>query len=500
MNPTPSPSNVPAREIRAPGLAAPDAPTTPANAGARRIPPWLWATFALVTVAQIVTVFWPVWRRAAAYRYSNYDIGIYSQALHAIRLNDLNPWLTLRQFPVFCDHFDLILAVPAIPAKLFPPDYTGLAWEHLMALLAAALLLIQARRRPDQAPLVAAGMVYVCFNRAAISALQYPFHPITWSVPLLVALGLAVQADRARWIVALTVLLCGYREENALALMALAGHYLVVRRWRLGLIMLVAAGAIAAFIFGIRPRLWGQTESYLGVELAAWLRDPLAAARTMLGGLRHADRLVRAVIPLIPLVIWVARNRVPPAGPLLSYLGPLLAFRMVARKWRHHHLAPVGPLLLMALWPRQGPPVPRRVAVWIVGLTLALSAKDVLQGFSWPRPEPRARLFSGDAARVEALNGARAHLLAHPEGDAIVGGNIVPRLVARPGLYAVGGPHRRGERVFRYVLVERPPSGDPWPLSYADIEALIAKWRSTPGARILRDDERLFFAEGAFRD
>ena len=78
----------------------------------------------------------PVWLRAARYCYSNYDFGIYVQALARLSPSDLNPWLSGRQIHIFNDHFDPVLLLVQPLADVLPPFQAGLLAEALLGLLA----------------------------------------------------------------------------------------------------------------------------------------------------------------------------------------------------------------------------------------------------------------------------------------------------------------------------------------------------------------------------
>ena len=82
----------------------------------------------------------------------------------------------------------------------------------------------------------------------------------------------------------------------------------------------------------------------------------------------------------------------------------------------------------------------------------------------------------------------------------LVNGNLVPRLVTRPEVYQIAGPHDPAAHAFRYVFLEKPPRGITWPLTPDDYRRLLAEWRATPSVRLLIDDEYVFLAEGEFRD
>ena len=72
----------------------------------------------------------------------------------------------------------------------------------------------------------------------------------------------------------------------------------------------------------------------------------------------------------------------------------------------------------------------------------------------------------------------------------------------RPEIFVLGGKQTRMAQppAYRFVCVEKPPLGDPWPLDQASKARLMRSWRATPGIRVLRDSDVLFLAEGTFTE
>ncbi|HEY1088916.1 MAG TPA: hypothetical protein VGE37_14530, partial [Archangium sp.] len=95
----------------------------------RPSPRQLIAWFCTWAAAQVLLVTGPIWLRASAFGFSNYDLGIYSQALARLAIDPPNPWLSGRQIHVFNDHFDPILFLVAPFTRLFPAAQVGLAME-----------------------------------------------------------------------------------------------------------------------------------------------------------------------------------------------------------------------------------------------------------------------------------------------------------------------------------------------------------------------------------
>ncbi len=83
-------------------------------------------------------------------------------------------------------------------------------------------------------------------------------------------------------------------------------------------------------------------------------------------------------------------------------------------------------------------------------------------------------------------------MLEHSDGSALVEGNLTPLLAKRDKVYQIGGV--QPDQQYRFFLVEKPPAGNPWPASHADVTELIARWRNDEQSKIIRDDTHVFLA------
>jgi len=173
---------------------------------------------------------------------------------------------------------------------------------------------------------------------------------------------------------------------------------------------------------------------------------------------------------------------------MLCAVLPLLAIRFLDEAWKFHYLAPVAPFLLLALMEKDLAQLPRRVASLGMVLTILLSAGPI--GKAVAVYGSVGELWS---ARRAAIEDARTYILEHGSGNAIVEGNLSPLLARRANVFQIGGV--QSVQPYRFLLAEKPPHGDPWPLSHDDIALMIDAWRKQPDTTILTDDEHIFFAE-----
>lgn len=459
---------------------------------------WLAAWLLLNLLILGGAIGWPVWSKVGRHCYHAYDLGIYAQAIEGLARGEWNPRISIHGMRIFNDHFDPVLFLAAPLARWFRAAYVAVGFDLGCALLSALPLFWLGWRGRLAASLAAAGITYALLNRGLVSALEFPAHPVTWAVFPAALLGAACLRDRRGLMFASLTLLFLCKEEFPFAGLCLGAWYVWRGERRFGGLVAAWSAVWIAVAFGLRPLLLGPTYPYGG-----WLAVRMRSGMGMLdaeGGLdlEAARRLLECLAPLLPLAWWTWRSRARANAPALVAAAPLVAVRALGGIWKHHYLAPVDALLLAGTLPSGGPRPPRRIAAASIALTLLSLAGPLQRGAAFAGGEASPRC-PPDPGRLEAIERAGERLLAEAEGKALVGGNLAPLLAARPDLYPLGGRGTEGE-TFRFVLVEKPPAGEPWPLAPADVRDRIARWRAVSGASILRDDRHLFFAEGAFRE
>ncbi len=443
----------------------------------------------------IGTILIPVWLRLNWHGFHNFDLGIYAQALFRLSLDDLNPWLTLRDLRVFNDHFDPVLFAVAPFAKIVHPARVALGAEHLLTLGVIPLLLLMYRSGKINRWFGVAAAFYLLLNRGMLSALFYPVHPTTWAALGFVALGASILADRS-WstFAALTYLfMC---KEEFLFVGIVVGLGLIARRRRaFGTAVCVWSSIWLAAVFLLRPTLMGPVIDHGGRVLDPFLAEPMTALVCALENIA-LKRVLQCILPLLPLAYWLVRERKSGNWVLALALMPMLAIRLLTGSWEHHYMAPVCACMLMSCVPRQGLHLPRSVALAVVALTLLAASGPMTKGVCGYVGGASDTFYSPQPHRLAAVRSATELLLTEDRGKALVEGNLIPLLVTRPFLYQLAGSQDVSNHDYRWVLVEKPPFGDSWPLNHRRVEELITEWRSQPGVRVVVDDEFVFLAEG----
>jgi len=450
---------------------------------------WAWWWYLGNGAALVTLVLVPVWIKTALHQFHNYDLGIMAQALHRIRSGNLNPFLPGLNLPLFNDHFDPIVVLFAPLSRLLEPAYAALTVEHVLILLSPLPVILLCRKQADQLWFACFATSYLLFNRGIVSALSYPVHPTTWAALFAVILAAAVAARRFALATLAAVLLMGCKEEFPFVV-ALLGLCLLLRKERkAGSAMLILACAWCIAAFALRPMLVGETHDYAGRVLRPILTHPIETLGRRLREGEGIRRFVLCILPLLPLALWLRKSRSSPDWTILAAVTPLLAIRFLDGAWKFHYMAPVAALILFTFWRREeARALPRRYAIAAAVIAIFTSIGPLAETVSVYASAPELR-----GPHRAALDEAMTILRRNPGGKALVEGNLTPLLAARPDVFQIGGPQPLQD--YRFLMAEKPPAGDPWPLKPSDILRLIETWRQDSSLRILRDDAFVFLAE-----
>lgn len=447
--------------------------------------PWFltWAS------AQVLLLWLPTWLRAHHYAFSNYDFGIYSQALARLALDPPNPWLSGRQIHLFNDHLDPILFVVAPFTRWFPAANVGLVMEGLCAvltLLPLGWLQYEGRLAPRSTWFLGA---LLTLNVGVSQALGFPFHPTTWAMAPMAWLLAALITSRWKTALWALLLLLACKEEFPFVGLALVPY--VFRRGPRGLawtwFALSVGWALAAFV--VRPVVLGEVMPYASQPFRAGLLERFAPA--VLAG---AGDLLVAFVPLALWLEWSRRRSGQPMPDQPRWLAlalvPMFGIRLLAMAWRDHYGAVFATALVFVLagWLGKRLVPPRWVVVSTVALLLLTNEANLRRGVKVLRGEQGWGASTGcsDASgRAEAIGRALELSRAAP-GPLVVSGNLLPWLAARGDVYAFGGP--QGDAVQPMsVLLERPPCGDTWA---QPLEAREAQWKAARAlGRVIVEDE-----------
>lgn len=445
----------------------------------------------------------PTWLRARSFGFSNYDLGIYSQALARLSVDPPNPWLSGRQLHLFNDHFDPVLFLVAPFARLFPAVQVGLCVESLCALLALLPLAWLAREgKLSRRALWLLGGV-LTLHPGVTQGLGFPFHPTVWAMAPLAWLLAALLLERWGLALLALLLLLACKEEFPFVGLALSPLLFLRAPRRVAWTFLSLSGGWGFVALVLRAQVLGEVMPYaslpfrgLGGGVGAFLSTRFSASA--LGAM--GDLLVG----FVPLLVWLGWAQWKKAVPLpretwwlFAALLPMLGIRFLAVAWRDHYGAVLTAAAVMGL----AAVVRTRTVPWVVVISTLLLV--LINDEQLLRRDVRSWTGAqgwGQSAGCQDLPGRATAVRAAVErvrglkGPLFVSGNLLPWLAEREDVYAFGGPQPDTLQP-RVVLMERPPCGDTWARPLAERQALYAQWKSRPDASVLVDDGFVFAAQ-----
>ena len=448
---------------------------------------------------QLLVVTLPTWLRARGFGFSNYDLGIYSQALARLAVDGPNPWLSGRQLHLFNDHFDPVLFLVAPFARVFPAVQVGLFVEGLCALL--ALWPLAWLSREGKLSLRALWMLggVLTLHPGVTQGLGFPFHPTVWAMAPMAWLLAAVSLERWRVALLALVLLLACKEEFPFVGLALSPLVFLRAPRRVAWTFVSISAAWGLFALVLRPRLLGEVMPYASLPFRG-IEDGLGAFFSTRLSRNALAAMGDLVVSFVPLLLWLGWERWKQRAPLplwaFAALVPMLGIRFLSVAWRDHYGAVVVAAAVLGL----AIVVQARLVPWVVVISTLLlvlindeslikrDLKSLTGAQGWAASTGCADAPGRTAAIRAALKRVRTE-----KGPLFVSGNLLPWLAERDDVYAFGGP-QPGSITPRVVVIEVPPCGDTWARSLAEREELFARWKARGDLEVFVEDAFVFAA------
>ncbi len=445
----------------------------------------------------------PTWLRARGFGFSNYDFGIYSQAVARLAFDPPNPWLSGRQLHLFNDHFDPVLFLTVPFARVFPAAQVGLVVEALFALLALVPLAWLAREgRLGERSLWLLGAL-LSLHVGVTLALGFPFHPTTWAMAPMAWLLAALLLERWRVALAALVLLLCCKEEFPFVGLALAPFLFLRAPRSVAWTFVGVSSAWGLFALVLRPRVLGEVMPYAaqpfrGLEQGV---GPFLAERLAPGVLLGIGDLVVAFLPVAAWLAWDRWRggvRWPRGTPwLLGALVPMLGIRFLSMAWREQYGAVVVAAAVLGLAALLESRVPPTWVLISTGALLLITNEQLIRRSLLSISGRQGWSSSGhclDAPGRREAVGQAVETMRRAPGPLFVSGNLLPWLAERGDVYAFGGPQPDSIQP-RAVVIERPPCGDTWGVSRESRQVTWDALHARGDWRVVIDDAFVFAAQ-----
>tara|TARA_R110000868_G_scaffold155691_6_gene382212 strand:- start:85173 stop:86630 length:1458 start_codon:yes stop_codon:yes gene_type:complete len=400
------------------------------------------------------------------------DFGIYQKAILEIAHGpDWNPYVTITDLKILNDHFDPAIYIAAAFTKIFNVRLYGfIVFEWLWYLAASALIVFTSKSTKQ----LFIGLLLFVFSRGLLEAIEFPIHPTTWSVfpAMLFIYFIHTKKYAAAFTTALA--LATFREIYFFMFAGAAAWFFLQKNWKQMALYLALSVTLIAFLLFVRPMLFG---------------GPIAqyshAAKSQ-GFIGLASAFInfkypwKVFLPLIIAMLLIIRsskfkflNQTTCFALLFTLPGILI--HIVSGRMVHHHAVPFVAPLIMALH--------------MDNIASLLKSKKVIWGFiilsivvASSRHTKMIKYFVDSSSyyrtNVEEKNKSLHELkevfaLLDENSTILSTGGVIPYLQkASLKLYHYSNLTPKNLTP-DYIILERNGIGDPFPLSYEQLEKAI---------------------------
>jgi len=434
------------------------------------------------------------------------DFSIYQQAIYDIATNGIhNPYLTVRNIKIFSDHFDPVLIFASPFAALFsyhPASLIVFEWLWYFALL-IGIIWIKRKSSYDE---IFFYLFMAIFCRAFLSGLNYPIHPTTWTIFSAFLIALSIKKNNAIAIILSSTFFCFFKEIFPASIIFLGAYYLFIKRWRLGIILLIVSCGVAYFDYILRPQFFSGTYSYNEIVLGAKNQSLIDKIWQTFLSYNYLDTFKTYYPFIIPLaLVWkyeLKNNKnwlKHPSIPIFICFIPLLGIHYLSGLLIFHRTTTLAAFLLCALIFSNLYTNIKHSNKWLIICTLPflLNTSGLYTKFF-------AAVFlnkSSSCTITPDKNEATQKLLElrntiSKDKTILATGGVIPRFLTPNMKIYVAGIFSAPQENYGYILFEREGSGDVWPYSRKQIENYIPLCEK--GSKILLKNYYYFLAEGPF--
>ena len=426
--------------------------------------------------------------------FNAFDLGIYSRALAAINATDLNPWISVRGVRIFFDHFDPILVPFSFFTRVLSAPYLAISLEWLAAGLASLSFVYAYNRSLISFNWACYASLCVLLSHAAGMAFNYPGHPSTWSVGILAWACLFLRIQRYSLSLLMFFICCLFKEEYAVYLFVIAAcvAYKQKKQRAISLVYFFVSCLWLFGVFYLRPRL---ADIYVGYEQSlgrGFLQSEKLFNYYSDGAKLKA--LLLMILPFLPLLILRLKLSFE-RSLLLILLMVMLGIRFFGMWWFPHRSLQWMIVGLWALLPQvERAYHPQKSYRWVVvasWICFLVSAQPTLKNVRTLWGEPYKKMCPRDTSRLSAIEEAYKVLLEDPLKLAAVQSNLVPGLFNRDRVILLEGDYLIKAD---YILVEKFPFGDAWPLSEVESQEMQKKLLSSTDWNHVIDNDHILLA------
>ena len=308
----------------------------------------LWAT--ALSVPLISLLFYL--HLGTLYHCFNTDVGIYLQAMMGIGQGDFNPYSSVRDLPIFNDHLDPIIFLGAFFIKIFNYHPLALIYFEFIWLVIFLYLIFYFYRKSEINDVKYCLFLFTLaiFCKGIFSSFRFPTHPISWSiVPLLMLIWSLFKNDDKKIFLSFIFLFL-FKEVFPLSALFFGGYCLLIKRFRLGLGILICSSLMLYLNFGVLHGENAATGGHADV-LNDLLKHPLDFLLTLLSQLDWAAWFKYFFPFILPLIFYIGalKDKNELFGlkgmGLFLFFAPLFGMHFLKNKIYLHYGAQFNALL-----------------------------------------------------------------------------------------------------------------------------------------------------------
>lgn len=430
-----------------------------------------------------------------------YDFGIYQQGIFNIAAGEsLNPYLTVRGFSTFNDHFMpvLFLALPFVWISNFHPvSLIVFEWSWFVLFL----FLIFRDQRKEKYLLYS--LALIIFSKGILTGLEFPIHPGTWSMPVWYLLILSIKKNEEKKILFYAITLCMFREAYPFGTLLLGLFYLYKKRFSLGFGLFGFSSLYLYFVLSLRSKLLGPTADYGGKLLKRLLESPVEFIANVFSNLELlvVFKLFLPCFVLLALVIYLEKKKdFSWRLAALCLTLPIYGIHFLTNQY-HFHYGPafMAPLLSVAFL-SPGFKIlfeKKNLSYVVLGLFIATASGRYTKFFNNLIFSKNQKCTFGSEYKSDTKKMLEIFSKIDNEKVILASGGVVQRIM-RPGI-KVYPPHTMVAHpaLFDVLLLLRNGAGDTYPWNSEQVEEAIVNCAPYAG-EILLDTQFYYLALGQF--
>jgi len=414
------------------------------------------------------------------------DFSIYQQAIYKLSLfKDFNPFTSIRDLPIFSDHFDPIIFLPAIIIRLTDANpFILFIFEWSIWILFIVLIYKLGKYQWNSLEWIKA-LTVIVFSKSLLSGLDFPIHPTTWSmIPLLfLAYHILNKNNVGIFLSALSLLL--FKELFVFMIIGLSGYYLLSRNFKLFFSLFITGVIGYWFIFIKRPELFGSNVNYGNSLLSSLLKNPVSTLWSALINFNFPW------LTIIPSFLLIKKNRLKDAVPLFFFVLPGFLIHILGARIVHHHSVALTSAFL-AFGLLSSPPHMLIVLLFLI-TGMGRHTRSFKNLFT-----NNFKTCKHDSSKLNSIEKAKEIIQPLPENKIVLASNgIIPRILSTTNTVFQIDNFTLPRAKYDYLVLEKNNMGDIWPYSYKLIDGVRDRCHKQ-ATKVHLDNEFITIIEGNF--